>query len=43
MGKLIIECLTWAIGALVFGLLIIMAFGLTYEDVQAIFAFLEAL
>jgi len=43
MGKLIIECLTWAIGALVFGLLIIMAFGLTYEDIQAIFAFLEAL
>lgn len=43
MGKLIIECLTWAIGALVFGLLIIIAFGLTYEDVQAIFAFLEAL
>jgi hypothetical protein len=43
MGKLIIEFLTWAIGALVFGLLIIIAFGLTYEDVQAIFAFLEAL
>jgi hypothetical protein len=43
MGKLIIECLTWAIGALVFGLLMIVVFGLTYEDIQAIFAFLEAL
>ncbi len=43
MGKFIIECLTWAVGALFFCLLIIMAFGLTYEDVQAIFAFLEAL
>jgi preprotein translocase subunit SecG len=43
MGKLIIEGLTWAVAALFFGLLIIIAFGLTYEDVQAIFAFLEAL
>jgi hypothetical protein len=43
MGKFEAEFLTWAIGALVFGLLMIMAFGLTYEDVQAIFVFLGAL
>jgi hypothetical protein len=40
MGKLIIECVTWGLAALFFGVLMIMAFGLTPEDVRAIFNYL---
>ena len=42
MGRIVMECTTWGLAGVFFATLLILSFGLTYEQVQAIFNALGA-
>ena len=42
MGRIFMEVLTWGLAVVFFATLLILSFGLTYEQVQAIFNALGA-
>jgi hypothetical protein len=42
MMERIVECITWGLAGVFFATLLILTFGLTYEQVQAIFNALGA-
>ena len=42
MGRIVMEVLTWGLAGVFFATLLILSFGLTYEQVQAIFQALGA-
>lgn len=42
MGRICMEVLTWGLAGVFFATLLILTFGLTYEQVQAIFNALGA-
>ena len=42
MGRIVMECITCGLAGVFFATLLILSFGLTYEQVQAIFNALGA-
>jgi len=42
IGRIFMECITWGLAGVFFATLLILSFGLTYEQVQAIFNALGA-
>lgn len=42
IGRIVMGCITWGLAGVSFAALLILSFGLTYEQVQAIFNALGA-
>jgi hypothetical protein len=42
IGRIVMECIYWGVGFIILFLLMVITFGLSYEEVQAIFNFLGA-